>query len=76
MSEHEPRLKSVCDPFCVRRILKSAPCRCFFQLRDEASLAAAQQRLAQAQQCFCRSHGPNLERIKVLHGDFCPELAT
>ena len=50
-------------------------CRCFFQLRDEQSLAAAQQRLAQARQCFARSHGPNQERIKVLHGNFCPELA-
>ncbi|CAL5222997.1 g5442 [Coccomyxa viridis] len=48
---------------------------CFFQLRDEQSLAAAQERLAQARQCFARSHGPNQERIKVLHGNFCPELA-
>ena len=50
--------------------------RCFFQLKDEQSLAAAQQRLAQARQCLARSHGPGLERIKVLHGNFCPELAT
>ena len=49
--------------------------RCFFQLRDEQSLAAAQQRLARSRQCLACSHGPGLERIKVLHGDFCPELA-
>lgn len=50
--------------------------RCYFQLRDAASLGAATERLAKARACLQRSHGPNLERIKVLHGDFSPELAT
>ena len=50
--------------------------RCYFQLRDAASLGAATERLNKARVCLQHSHGPNLERIKVLHGDFSPELAT
>lgn len=50
--------------------------RCYFQLRDAASLGAATERLGKARSWLQRSHGPNLERMKVLHGDFTPELTT
>ena len=50
--------------------------RCYFQLRDAASLGAATERLGKARAWLQRSHGPNLERMKVLHGDFSPELST
>ncbi|EIE20769.1 hypothetical protein COCSUDRAFT_48401 [Coccomyxa subellipsoidea C-169] len=49
---------------------------CYFQLRDAASLGAATERLGKARSWLQRSHGPNLERMKVLHGDFTPELTT
>ena len=50
--------------------------RCYFQMRDAGSLGAAQERLATARACLQRAHGANLERLKVLHGNFSPELAT
>ncbi|KAG0590476.1 hypothetical protein M758_1G109800 [Ceratodon purpureus] len=48
---------------------------CLFMLRDIARLAVARERLARARDGLKRSHGPNLERLRVLQGGFCPELA-
>ena len=50
--------------------------RCLFKLQDAAQLATARQRLTKARGCLARSHGPNGERLRVLHGNFRPELAT
>lgn len=50
--------------------------RCLFKLQDAAQLATARQRLSKARACLARSHGPNGERLRVLHGNFRPELAT
>lgn len=48
---------------------------CLFMLRDIERLAVARERLARARDGLKRSHGPNLERLRVLQGGFCPELA-
>lgn len=48
---------------------------CLFMLRDIERLAVARDRLARARDGLKRSHGPNLERLRVLQGGFCPELA-
>ncbi len=47
----------------------------FFMLRDIARLAVARERLKKAREGLFRSHGKNLERLRVLQGGFCPELA-
>lgn len=44
-------------------------------LRDIERLAVARERLARARDGLGRSHGRNLERLRVLQGGFCPELA-
>ena len=45
-------------------------------LQDTSKLAEAQQRLGQARTSLLRSYGgPNLERMRVLHGNYSPELA-
>lgn len=49
--------------------------RCFFQLQDSSKLAAASERLAAARKALRASHGPDLARLRVLHGEFRPELA-
>ncbi len=33
-------------------------------------------RLLRARQALQRSHGPHQERVRVLHGNFRPEMAT
>ncbi|XP_024370673.1 uncharacterized protein [Physcomitrium patens] len=48
---------------------------CLFMLRDIERLSVARERLARARDGLKRSHGPNLERLRVLQGGFCPELA-
>ncbi|KAJ7541608.1 hypothetical protein O6H91_10G067200 [Diphasiastrum complanatum] len=48
---------------------------CLFMLRDITRLAVARERLARARDGLCLSHGRNLERLRVLQGGFCPELA-
>lgn len=50
-------------------------CRCYFMLQDTSKLAEAQARLRRAREQLHRSYGPNLERMRVLHGNFTPELA-
>ncbi|KAK9817072.1 hypothetical protein WJX72_009049 [[Myrmecia] bisecta] len=49
---------------------------CHFQLRQIERLNQGKERLARARQALARSHGLNLERLRVLHGNFCPALAT
>ncbi|OAE21604.1 hypothetical protein AXG93_939s1110 [Marchantia polymorpha subsp. ruderalis] len=49
---------------------------CFFMLRDLALLAVARERLSMSREGLSRSHGRNLERLRVLQGGFCPELAV
>ncbi|KAH7435004.1 hypothetical protein KP509_06G044600 [Ceratopteris richardii] len=48
---------------------------CYFMLKDIARIADAGKRLSQARDGLRRSHGPNLERLRILQGGFCPELA-
>lgn len=50
--------------------------RCCFKLQDASRLGVSQQRLARARAALARAHGPNQERARVLHGNFCPEHAT
>jgi len=52
------------------------PCRCYFKLGDHALLGAARGRLAAARRARARAPGPGMERLRTLHGDFQPELAT
>ena len=49
---------------------------CYFVLKDMAKLTDAGKRLSEARKGFLRAHGPKLERIRILHGSFCPELAV
>ena len=49
--------------------------RCYFQLRAISQLAAAKSRLSKAQQSLEKSHGPSGQRMRHLHGNFCPEMA-
>mmetsp|Transcript_25215 Transcript_25215/g.70529 ORF Transcript_25215/g.70529 Transcript_25215/m.70529 type:complete len:486 (-) Transcript_25215:232-1689(-) len=49
---------------------------CWFKLQDRSYLASAAKRLQEARQTLAKSHGQNFERMRVLHGDFRPELAT
>ncbi|CAM6119310.1 unnamed protein product [Calypogeia fissa] len=49
---------------------------CLFMLRDISRLAVARERLLNAREGLSRSHGSNLERLRVLQGGFCPELAV
>ncbi|KAG6556968.1 hypothetical protein Mapa_001384 [Marchantia paleacea] len=49
---------------------------CLFMLRDIALLAVARERLLMSREGLSRSHGRNLERLRVLQGGFCPELAV
>ncbi|KAL3689731.1 hypothetical protein R1sor_016040 [Riccia sorocarpa] len=49
---------------------------CLFILRDIDRLAVARERLSMARDGLSRSHGRNLERLRVLQGGFCPELAV
>ncbi|XP_024525096.1 uncharacterized protein LOC9641726 [Selaginella moellendorffii] len=48
---------------------------CLFMLRDIGGLGVAKERLAEARRGLKRAHGANLERLRVLQGGFCPELA-
>ena len=50
--------------------------RCFFKLGDVGLLGSARTRLAAARAALARAHGANLERLRTLHGNFQPELAT
>lgn len=50
--------------------------RCFFKLGDAGLLGSAHARLAVARAALARAHGANLERLRTLHGNFQPELAT
>eukprot|EP00271_Cylindrocystis_brebissonii_P004749 TRINITY_DN16587_c0_g2_i1.p1 TRINITY_DN16587_c0_g2~~TRINITY_DN16587_c0_g2_i1.p1 ORF type:complete len:672 (+),score=157.26 TRINITY_DN16587_c0_g2_i1:198-2213(+) len=49
---------------------------CLFMRQEEEQLALARQRLREAREGLQKSHGPNLERLRVLQGHFAPELAT
>jgi hypothetical protein len=49
---------------------------CLFMLRDISGLAVARERLSKAREGLVRSHGNDLERLRVLQGGFCPELAV
>ena len=35
-----------------------------------------QEKLAKARSLLAKAHGANLDRLRVLHGNFRPELAT
>lgn len=48
---------------------------CLFKLQDSGRLAAARAKLRRARTCLAASHGAHLERLRVLHGNFQPELA-
>lgn len=47
-----------------------------FKMQNESRLAGARQQLRRARDTLTRAHGPALERLRVLHGGFRPELAT
>lgn len=48
---------------------------CYFMLKDIEKLADAGKRLSTAREGLRQSHGPHLERLRILQGGFCPELA-
>lgn len=50
--------------------------RCCYLLQDTSRLGVSAERLARARAMLARAHGPNLERLRVLHGGFSPEAAT
>lgn len=52
------------------------PMQVFLSDEGRGEAGAAQARLAAVRAGLSRAHGPNLERLKVLHGNFSPELAT
>lgn len=58
------------------RFIKLVLHRCYFKLGDVALLGRARARLAAARRTLARAHGANLERLRTLHGNFQPELAT
>lgn len=70
-------LESSCPPISTHGLHSEIiNCRrCYFMLQDTSKLAEAEQRLKQARESLHRSYGPNLERMRVLHGNFTPELA-
>ena len=43
-------------------------------LQDNTKLAEARERLQKARGSLQRSYGPIMERMRVLHGFFTPEL--
>ncbi|GBF88993.1 hypothetical protein Rsub_01492 [Raphidocelis subcapitata] len=49
---------------------------CSYLLRDIGRLGVSAARLSKAREALARAHGPNLERVRVLHGGFSPEVAT
>ncbi|KAK9821402.1 hypothetical protein WJX74_010307 [Apatococcus lobatus] len=49
---------------------------CIYQLRQVDKLSQAQQRLAVARAALAKSHGPDKERLRMLHGNFIPQLAV
>eukprot|EP01018_Ginkgo_biloba_P022885 Gb_03805 [translate_table: standard] len=49
---------------------------CYFMLRDISCLTMAGIRLKEARNGLAHCYGANLERVRVLQGGFCPELAT
>lgn len=48
---------------------------CLYMLKDVARLAVAKQRLASARSGLRKAHGAHMERLRMLQGGFCPELA-
>ena len=44
-------------------------------LRDASKLSEAGERLRQARASLHRSYGADMERMRVLHGNYSPELA-
>ena len=48
---------------------------CCYLLQDAGRLGVSAERLARARSRLARAHGPNLERLRVLHGGFAPEAA-
>ena len=49
---------------------------CLFVMRNIRRLAEARARLSECRCRLARSHGAGLERLRVLQGNFSPELAT
>lgn len=50
--------------------------RCTYQLGDLRALPAAASRLRRARAGLMQSYGADLQQLRVLHGNFSPELAT
>ncbi|GAQ78669.1 ubiquitin-associated (UBA)/TS-N domain-containing protein [Klebsormidium nitens] len=48
---------------------------CLYMLKDVARLAVARERLTNARAGLRKAHGAHLERLRMLQGGFCPELA-
>lgn len=49
---------------------------CYLQLQDASSLSTARNRLSMARNKLETAHGKSMERLRLLHSGFCPELAT
>ncbi|MEW5303146.1 MAG: hypothetical protein WDW36_005867 [Sanguina aurantia] len=49
---------------------------CCYKMGDLQRLAVSRERLARCRKLLLKAHGPGLERVRKLHGEFCPELAT
>jgi len=49
---------------------------CYYKLGDVSRLGVARDRLARARAALASAHGPNMERVRALHGGrFTPEVA-
>ncbi|CAI5931479.1 unnamed protein product [Closterium sp. NIES-64] len=49
---------------------------CHYMMKDVASLASAKGRLAAARSALRKAHGADMSRLRMLQGNFRPELAT
>ncbi|MEW5309591.1 MAG: hypothetical protein WDW38_001470 [Sanguina aurantia] len=49
---------------------------CCYKMGDLQRLAISKERLTRCRKLLLKAHGPGLERVRKLHGEFCPELAT
>ncbi|CAI5519483.1 unnamed protein product [Closterium sp. Naga37s-1] len=49
---------------------------CHYMTKDVASLASAKGRLAAARSALRKAHGADMSRLRMLQGNFRPELAT
>lgn len=71
---------ALCDPKILEAVDNVAFLQidivwCYFMLKDIAKLVDGGKRLCQAREMLRQSHGPHLERLRVLQGGFYPELA-